>query len=252
MRNTILLLVYLCMTIICHAQIIMIPDNAFKRALLAQGIDENGDGNIQKTEAQKLTVLYVAKQGIKSLEGIEQFTNLAEFGCNGNELTKLNLSALKKLQYLYAYDNMLESININGLNALKHIYIQNNPYLFVNIDFSQFSNLEELYIKNDRVLKLNLTNLKKLKIIEASSTGLSDLQISGSENLTQIWLENNQLVFVDFKQLEKIEFLTLSNNPLQSIDIRQLKKLRKLSCLDCNALKQINTSGCENLEPIIW
>lgn len=42
-----------------EAQIVNIPDTAFKRELLTQGVDENGDGEIQIVEAQKVTVLYV-------------------------------------------------------------------------------------------------------------------------------------------------------------------------------------------------
>ena len=93
-----------------QAQKINIPDAAFKRELLTQGIDENGDGEIQKNEAQKVTVLYVTKQGIKSLEGIEQFTNLYEFGCYYNEIKNLDLSALKKLQSLYASQMSLTAL----------------------------------------------------------------------------------------------------------------------------------------------
>jgi len=252
MKNTITqLILFFCFSV-STAQNINISDIAFKRELLTQGIDENGDGNIQKAEAQKVTVLYVTKQGIKDLEGIEQFTNLIEFGCYGNEIKNLDLSNLKKLQYLYAFDNLLESININGLAELKQIHIHNNPNLFVNIDFLQFKNLEELYVKNNRTPKLNLRNLKSLKIVDSSNSRLTDIQIEGCENLEQLWLENNQLVTVDFKQLAKLESIQLSYNPVKSIDIRQLISLKKISCLDCYALKQISTSGCENLEPILW
>lgn len=252
MKNTIILFTIFFCYLVLNAQTINISDAAFKRELLTQGIDENGDGNIQKAEALKVTVLYVAKQGIKDLEGISQFTNLIEFGCYGNEIKIVDLRNLKKLQYLYAFDNLLETININGLTELKDVHIHNNPNLVVNIDFIQFKNLEELYVKNTRTPKLNLKNLKRLKIVDSSNSRLTDIQIEGCENLKQLWLENNQLVTVDFKQLAKIEFITLSSNPLKLIDIRQLKSLKKISCLDCSFLKQINTSGCENLDPILW
>jgi Leucine-rich repeat (LRR) protein len=251
-KNIVIQFIVFFSFLVLNAQTINIPDSAFKRELLTQGIDENGDGNIQKSEALKVTVLYATKQGIKDLEGISQFTNLIEFGCYGNEIKNLDLRNLKKLQYLYAFDNLLETININGLTELKDIHIHNNPNLFVNIDFIQFKNLEELYTKNTRTPKLNLTKLKSLRIIDSSNSRLSDIQIEGCENLVQLWLESNQLATVDFKQLAKIEFITLSYNPLKSIDIRQLKNLKKISCLDCGYLKQINTSGCESLEPILW
>jgi Leucine-rich repeat (LRR) protein len=252
MKNTFILYTLLFCVSLINAQTIKIPDSAFKRELLTQGIDENGDGTIQKNEALKVTKLYVSKQGIKSLDGIEQFTNLIEFGCHYNEIKNLDLKTLKKLQFLYAFNNLLESININGLTELKHIHIHNNPNLVVNIDLLQFKNLEELQIENNRISKLNLKNLKNLKFVNAENTRLIEIQIEGCDNLEQLWLSKNQLISVDFKPLTKIEYISLSYNPVKHIDIRQLKGLKKISCLDCYHLKQINTSGCENLEPILW
>jgi Leucine-rich repeat (LRR) protein len=245
------LALFFCFSVV-KAQTINIPDVAFERELLTQGVDLNGDGKIQKNEAQKVTILYVKNQGIKDLEGLSNFTNLIEFGCYGNQIKNLDLSKLKKLQYVYANNNILQSININGLVELKHIYLQNNPNLYMNVDFLQFEKIEELNVENTRAPKLDLKNLKNLKIIEATNSRLTDIQIDGCENLEQLGLEKNMIVSVDFKKLPKIEYISLSYNPVKSIDIRQLKKLKNFSCLDCYNLKQINTSGCENLEPILW
>ncbi|MEZ4970430.1 MAG: hypothetical protein R2814_12395 [Flavobacteriaceae bacterium] len=252
MKNLILQLALFCFLPQLKAQIVNIPDAAFKRELLTQGIDENGDGEIQIDEAQKVTVLYVTKQQIKDLNGIDHFLNQEELGCYGNEIKYLDVSRLKKLQRLYAMENLLESINITGLMCLKDIFLQNNPNLCLNIDFSQFQLLEELQVNNTRTPKLNLKNLKNLKIVEASNSMLNEIAIDGSLGLEQLWLGENQLDTIDFRELPKLKFIRLSNNPIKSVDIRQLKSLKQFSCLDCYALKQINTSGCENLEPILW
>tara|TARA_R110000868_G_scaffold131361_4_gene341407 strand:+ start:6168 stop:6878 length:711 start_codon:yes stop_codon:yes gene_type:complete len=234
------------------AQKINIPDAAFQRELFTQGIDLNNDGYIQESEAQKVTVLYVTKQGINNLEGISHFTNLEEFGCYGNQITKLDLSELKKLQRLYAYDNKLVELNISGLLALKDIFLQNNPDLYLSLDFTKYPNLEELHINATRTPRLIIKNLVHLKMVNVSNSRLSDLQIDGAINLESLWLDNNELIEIDFKKLPKIEYIGLSNNPIKKVDIRHLKSLKNFSCLDCFDLKQINTSGCENLEPIVW
>lgn len=234
------------------AQVVHIPDAAFRRELLTQGIDKNGDGEIQAAEALQVKKLYVKNQGIQSLEGIREFKNLEELGCYQNELVQLDLRGLQQLVYLYANDNRLESVTITGLTALKHIYLHNNPNLVLPGDFTAFKWLEQLYVSNTRCPSLLLKNLSALKTLEASHCRLRRFDISGAVNLVSVSIAGNELTEADFQQLHQIEFIDVSKNPLQSVNIRQLKKLKNLSCLDCFRLKQINTSGCENLKPIIW
>lgn len=234
------------------AQVVTIPDAAFKRELLTQGVDQNGDGQIQMAEALQVKKLYVKNQRIQSLEGIREFKNLEELGCYQNELVNLDLRGLQKLVYLYANANRLESVDITGLTALKHIYLQNNPELLVKSDFTAFKALEQLFVSNTRCAALQLQNLSALKTVEASNCRLRRFVISGAVNLASISLAGNELTEADFEQLPQLEFIDISQNPLQSINIRNLKSLKNLSCLDCFRLQQINTSGCENLKPIIW
>jgi Leucine-rich repeat (LRR) protein len=235
-----------------QAQVVAIPDAGFKRELLTQVIDQNGDDEIQVAEALLVKKLYVKNQRIKSLEGIREFKNLEELGCYQNELVQLDLRGLQKLVYLYANDNRLQSVIITGLVSLKHIYLHNNPDLLVNIDFTAFNALEQLFVSKTRCPALELKNLSALKTIEATHCRLRRFNIAGAVSLVSISIAGNELTEADFKQLPQIEFIDVSQNPLQFINIRHLKRLKQLSCLDCFRLKQINTSGCENLKPIIW
>lgn len=75
-----------------QAQIVNIPDIAFKNALIEEGIDTKGDGEIQVSEAEAVTILSVGSREISSLEGIQSFVNLEELYCALNELTVLDLS----------------------------------------------------------------------------------------------------------------------------------------------------------------
>lgn len=234
------------------AQTIKFSDPQFKRELLTQGFDLNSNDEIEVSEAEKIEVLYVKNQGIESVDGIEEFKNLKEFGCYNNNIKSLDLTALQKLQFLYAYDNNLEKVQINGLKELKHIFLQNNPNLYINIDFKQYADLEEIWVDNTRCPILDVSNLKSLKEIHATDCQLKQINVDSCINLKSLWLDKNQLTEADFKQLESIEYITLSYNPISKINIKFLKNLIHFSCLDCSRLKQINTSGCENLEPILW
>jgi hypothetical protein len=55
MKKLVLLLVLF--TGIAHAQIVSIPDAAFKAKLISLGIDTNNDGQIQVSEAQAISAV---------------------------------------------------------------------------------------------------------------------------------------------------------------------------------------------------
>ena len=66
----------------------------FKAKIIEAGFDINNDREISNIEAQKIDRLdisyydphYLAPK-IKSLKGVEEFTNLKFFNCYGNEIT---------------------------------------------------------------------------------------------------------------------------------------------------------------------
>ena len=69
-----------------QAQIVNIPDANFKAKLIALGVDTNGDGNIQNSEATAVINLDVENSLINSLVGIQSFTNLQELTCRSNQI----------------------------------------------------------------------------------------------------------------------------------------------------------------------
>ena len=66
-----------------------IPDANFKSALIANGVDRNGDGIIDEGEAALIVTLDVSGHQISDLSGLEYFINLASLDCSNNQLTTL-------------------------------------------------------------------------------------------------------------------------------------------------------------------
>jgi len=57
-----ILIILLTLASICHCkkeaeQGVAIPDNDFLKALIEQGVDKDGDGNISPSEAELITIL---------------------------------------------------------------------------------------------------------------------------------------------------------------------------------------------------
>lgn len=221
----------LCSYIVSHSQVVRIPDLNFKQRVIALGYDENSDGNIQVSEAQKVTKLYVDRLGIVNLEGINSFTNLEELGCYGNKLQSLNVSGLKKLKHLYAYNNRIEKLSLGDNTTLEVLFIQDN-FLLTELDISKLSNLRELFISNNKIKKLDVNGLNVLEKIDG---------------------ENNRIETALLNKAPSLKSINLKNNPLKTptIDIRGLMNLEYFNFEGCN-LQFINFSGTFRLKEYRW
>ncbi|MCK7589146.1 T9SS type A sorting domain-containing protein [Subsaxibacter sp. CAU 1640] len=140
MKNS---LFYFCFFIcLClQAQIINIPDQNFKNALIAAGIDSNGDNQIQVSEAEQVTNLgsYMIGQSISSIEGIEFFINLTQLNVAGNQLTTINgvgLENLTNLTNINCIGNQIESIDITNFPTLYTLWCSDNPLSEINLGAS--------------------------------------------------------------------------------------------------------------------
>lgn len=229
--KTNILLIFLGGLATLNAQVVRIPDANFKQRIIALGHDTNDDGQIQVSEAQKVTTLYVDKLDIVNLEGINSFTNLEELGCHQNKLAALDVSKLKKLKFLYAFGNRIQKLNITGLSHLEHLYIESNTWL-TSIDFTEYPKLTHLHCSNNRFTKLD---------------------VSGLSNLEELDAENNNLETVVLNKAPKLKTVKLKNNPLKggTLDIRFLTYLEYLDLEGCG-LVFINFSGTLSLKTVIW
>jgi hypothetical protein len=88
-----ILMLLLTSVLLCHCKKereprVDIPDNAFLKALIEEGVDTNGDSMISSEEAEAVISLNVGsrylvgdewyfRDRIKSLDGIEAFVNLS-------------------------------------------------------------------------------------------------------------------------------------------------------------------------------
>jgi protein phosphatase 1 regulatory subunit 7 len=212
---------------ICNAQVVRIPDPNFKQRVIALGFDTNGDNQIQASEAQKVTKLYVDNLGIVNLEGINQFTNLEELGCYNNLLASLDVSKLKKLKYLYAYNNKINTLNITGLTQLEHLYVQNNIFI-ASLDVSKMPDLKELYFSDNRITSLDVSGLNLLEKIEGENNRISTVALRKAPNLKSVNLKNNQMtITVDIRGLANLEYFNFEGSQLIVMNFTGTVKLKQ-------------------------
>ncbi len=174
-----------------HAQVITFPDPAFKAKLLQSDtnnyiaggvkIDANNDGEITQSEA--LAVYSIAIQtpsNITNITGIGFFTNIQDFGVQGNMIQTADLTSLTHLRTLDLGSNQLSSINLNGLSNLWFINIGDNQ--LTSVDFSTLSALKILIITRNQLTQLDFSN----------NPVFEQLRCNENPNLAWVNIRNNR------------------------------------------------------------
>lgn len=204
-----------------QAQIVNIPDQNFKEALLNQDafgqppIDINGDGEIQVSEAEALNGLIVGdpwiSYNIQDMTGIEAFVNIHYLSCINNQLTTLDLSQNMVLEEIDCRDNQLTILLLGANPNLTKLQCQNNS--LSNLDVGQNMGLEKLKLTNNNLTSLQVS--QNLKILASGNNQLTYLDLSEDDSLVSFSAKNNQLTSLDIRNNnnENIDFFSTENNP---------------------------------------
>jgi len=172
---------------------VYIPDANFRAALLANaGINTNGDGEIQCTEAAAYTGgIDVTGGSIADMTGIEAFTNLTELYCADNTITSLNVSGLTSLTKLFCYNNQLTSLDVSTNTALVYLRCYQNQ--LASLDVSAIGTLLELSCNNNVLTSLDLSANAALKTLNCQNNSLTSLNVKNGHNtsITTFSVPNN-------------------------------------------------------------
>ena len=116
MKN--LLLIFLFFPFFGYAQRTYIPDDAFEQALINLNLDDIFDDSIYTSAIDTVLILYISNYGVTDLTGIEDFIELSNLFCSGNQIIDLDLSNNSNLVELNCNNNLLTSLDVrNGNNS---------------------------------------------------------------------------------------------------------------------------------------
>jgi len=146
-----------------------------------------------------------------------------------------------------------EIVSLTGIEdfiALKTLWIKNN--FIETIDISNLQSLEWIWCSNNDLTSLNVSGLSSLEAIWASDNSISTIDFTGLDVLNDVMLSNNLLSSIDVSFLQNIELLDVTNNLLTEIDVSNLSILKELKVgfnditeLDCS-LTEAYLIHCDN------
>ena len=163
------------------AQITLIPDNRFERALIDLGIDSDSTINGQILTSDALLVTQLELSGntlpnypyppfddiyegmIHDLTGLEAFVNLERLEVHRTLIEDLNTDSLINLKYLDCVDNMITSINVSNSTLLEYIDVTSQGDVYpINdireIDLSNNPNIQTIIGFGLETINLNNNN----------------------------------------------------------------------------------------------
>ena len=231
------------------------PDNNF-RDYVATGWDKNGDKYFSPSEiavAKWITCDNLWEdQPIKSLKGIEYFTEIWMLSCVYNDLTTIDLSHNKKLEYINCHHNQLKELDVSGLPLLKTFYCGQNK--LQSIDVSKNKQLKDFSCTENPLNTLDVSQNTELEELACVGNNLTELDVSKNKNLKILWCYQNKLSSLNLENQTELELLGCRENPLSVLSISANTKLKKLyvnktnlTSLDATnntALEEFNGKDC--------
>lgn len=243
---TLILLSILMNSQIITGQIVNIPDQNFKTALLNHNpvIDTNNDGEIQVSEALATTHITAVAANIVSLVGVEEFSNLEQLFCFNNPITSVNLlnnTELKLINFTFA--NLTE-IDLSANTQLLSVSLSNTS--ISAIDVTQLPDLELLNLGATNISSINLINNPDLLSLTISFTNVSTLDLSNNTAIEQLGIRDTGITSLDFSGLPNLKMVNLSDTYFTEADFSNNQQLCSLSARDCPLLNYINLTNGNN------
>ena len=182
------------------------PDPAFRNYLI-ETYDFAKDGILTDEEIKNTKRLFLGIDSIKSLKGIEYFTDLKKLFCFFNEITELDMSRNTKLTYLDCSNCKITKLNIAN-NVL----------------------LDTLYCENNELTELDISNNTELVYLDCYDNKLTQLDVSKNTALAQLDFERNQIASIDLSNNIWLEEMYCSGNGMTQLDVSACQQLELLHC----------------------
>ncbi|MFT6264433.1 MAG: Leucine-rich repeat (LRR) protein [Oleiphilaceae bacterium] len=148
---------------------------------------------------------------------------------------------ISEMSELNCADKGIQNLRgVEFLTGLTKLVLNDNK--IVTFDASSNKLLEELWIYNNQLVKIDVSQNTALKKLNLSLNNLRAIDVSLNLLLDELWLNDNKLISVDVSNNTALNTLALSLNRLSTIDVSSNLSLDNLWLYD-NLLTSINVSN---------
>ncbi|MCR4671538.1 MAG: S-layer homology domain-containing protein [Saccharofermentans sp.] len=236
------------------------PDDEFRK-YVDEKLDMNDDNKLYDYEIRIANKIELKSDKVKSLKGIEFFTEIKSLTVPNCDLTSLDLSKNTKITELdCSYNPLLKNLVIKGCKDLKRLdvdataitsidlsplyeltYLECSEMALEELDLTVCENIYSVVCKNSHLVSIKAKNCKKLYALHCSGNDLKALDLTGCDSFENLSCDSNSnLSLLKFPQ--KINILTCSDCDISSLDISDCTSLYQLDCRK-NGIKKIDISS---------
>lgn len=134
----------------------------------------------------------------------------------------------------------LTSIDVSKCTNLQELYVPDNK--LTTLDVTNCPNLTLLYFNNNNIASIDLSKNTALQILYAfNNANLTSLDLTNNTNLTYLSVYSNNMSVLDVSKLTKLITLMCFKNKLTTLDLSNNTALQELSCYN-NQLTSLDLS----------
>ena len=178
---------------------------------------------------------------IRSLKGIEYFTELEELYCSGNALSEIDLSKNTALKHLDCSSNKLLSLDVSDNKELTSLACSYNQ--LSNLDLCSNVRLESIKCSNNQLTDIDVGANAALKKITCANNQLVALDLNSNAFLESLICNKNRLTALDLHANTFLHLIDCMDNTISSLDLNNLNQIRLLNCAD-NPIDYLNIEQC--------
>lgn len=166
-----------------------------------------------------------------SMQNCNKIRNLMVWDCYLNSIDVSGLS--ETLEILNAQNNNFTEIDLRGFSKLERIQLQGNQ--IVNLDLAGCTSVKWLRVEGMSTLQsLNVVDCEPLDELQCYETGLTSLDLSHNNKLTQGNITfNPELETIELGAYPDLIYMSISYNKLKRADISQFPHESYIDC-SCN------------------
>ncbi len=233
-------LLYFFTSVLGFSQIVNIPDVNFKAELISDGVDTNGDNEIQISEAENILYLNISSEDVVDLAGIEAFTNISKLECNSRDLAVVDLSNNTLLRYLTLSRTGVTALDLSKNTELFELRI--SQCALSELDLSSNVKLKKVYCReNEQLTTVDLSECVELQTADFSKNNLSNITFPATNTLEIIACDYNKLSELDVSMCPALNWLNCSENQLGFLDVSKNTALNEFYCYS-NSITELDVS----------
>ncbi len=215
-------------------------DDVVFKSYCLDNFDKNKDGFISQEEANDIRSISILEKNIKSLKGIERFSNLRllevqycpslhkldltgckslqSLYCSMDSIEELDLSPCPNLQTLHCNGNQIKKLSLKGCTKVTEIHCLNNQLEV--LDLTDCKELRRLNCEENKIKKLDFSKCISIALIDCEYNSLTEINLQGCNNLMELYCNDNNLTKLDLSHFTTLQIVHCYNNAIESLEIK--------------------------------